>query len=127
MNFAQQKLCSSCRDTFTCGAATATEDCWCAELPRFSFVANEDQDCLCPKCLRQAIEEMTSSGAAAAGRVPAPEQTRVNPTPLVEGEDYYLEGELFIFTERYHLRRGYCCENGCRHCPYTADITKDTL
>ncbi|MEE6187345.1 hypothetical protein PIECOFPK_00474 [Mycovorax composti] len=23
-----------------------------------------------------------------------------------------------VFTELYHLRRGYCCGNGCLHCPY---------
>lgn len=37
---------------------------------------------------------------------------------LVEGEDYYFEGAFVVFTEQYHLRRGYCCESGCRHCPY---------
>jgi len=38
--------------------------------------------------------------------------------PLVEGEDYYLEGAFFVFTEAYLRKRGYCCESGCRHCPY---------
>lgn len=37
---------------------------------------------------------------------------------LIEGEDYYFEGGLMVLTARYHLRRGYCCEQGCRHCPY---------
>jgi hypothetical protein len=37
---------------------------------------------------------------------------------LVEGEDYYFEQELMVFTARYHLRRGYCCDQGCRNCPY---------
>lgn len=37
---------------------------------------------------------------------------------VVEGKDYYLEGGLMVFTERFLLRRGYCCESGCRHCPY---------
>jgi hypothetical protein len=23
-----------------------------------------------------------------------------------------------VFTARYHLKRGTCCSNGCRHCPY---------
>ncbi|MGW8121082.1 MULTISPECIES: DUF5522 domain-containing protein [Roseivirga] len=23
-----------------------------------------------------------------------------------------------VFTAKYHLKRGYCCKNGCRHCPY---------
>ncbi len=40
--------------------------------------------------------------------------------PLVEGEDFYWEGAALVFTARYHLRRGYCCESGCRHCPYRA-------
>jgi hypothetical protein len=38
--------------------------------------------------------------------------------PLVEGEDYYMEGGYFVFTEKYHLKRGYCCKSGCRHCPF---------
>ena len=41
--------------------------------------------------------------------------------PLVEGEDYYLENGLFVFTAAYHLKRGYCCESGCRHCPYKVE------
>ena len=40
------------------------------------------------------------------------------PLLLVEGEDYYFENGLMVLTARYHLRRGYCCEQGCRHCPY---------
>ena len=34
-------------------------------------------------------------------------------------EDYYFSEEGYIiFTEKYHLKRGYCCQNNCRHCPY---------
>jgi hypothetical protein len=40
--------------------------------------------------------------------------------PLVEGVDFYREGAYVVFTARYHLRRGSCCESGCRHCPYGA-------
>ncbi|MEZ4750265.1 MAG: DUF5522 domain-containing protein [Bdellovibrionota bacterium] len=36
-----------------------------------------------------------------------------------EGEDYYLNDDgLLVFTAAYLLKRGYCCRNGCRHCPY---------
>lgn len=31
---------------------------------------------------------------------------------------FYYENGLMVFTEAYHLLRGYCCERGCRHCPY---------
>jgi Family of unknown function (DUF5522) len=37
---------------------------------------------------------------------------------LVEDEDFYQEGDFIVFTRRYHLKRGYCCGSGCRHCPY---------
>jgi len=37
---------------------------------------------------------------------------------LVEGEDFYREGEYIVFTEKFLRDRGYCCESGCRHCPY---------
>ena len=39
--------------------------------------------------------------------------------PLVEGIDfYYNEDGLMVLTEKYHLEKGYCCGNGCRHCPF---------
>jgi hypothetical protein len=37
---------------------------------------------------------------------------------LIEGEDFYREGPYIVFTEKYLRKRGYCCESGCRHCPY---------
>lgn len=37
-----------------------------------------------------------------------------------EGVDYYLAPEGYrIMTEYYLAKRGYCCSNGCRHCPYS--------
>lgn len=37
---------------------------------------------------------------------------------LVEGVDFYFEDGLMVLTEHYLRERGYCCDNGCRHCPY---------
>jgi hypothetical protein len=37
---------------------------------------------------------------------------------LVEGIDYYMENGFLVFTAIYLQRRGYCCQSGCRHCPY---------
>jgi hypothetical protein len=37
---------------------------------------------------------------------------------FVEGRDYYFEDSLMVLTGRYLSNRGYCCESGCRHCPY---------
>jgi hypothetical protein len=36
-------------------------------------------------------------------------------------EDFYMDGPYVVFTEAYHRKRGYCCESGCRHCPYRED------
>jgi hypothetical protein len=47
------------------------------------------------------------------------EESPTDTTPaLVEGEDYYWEGSAMVFTAAYLRRRGFCCESGCRHCPY---------
>jgi hypothetical protein len=36
--------------------------------------------------------------------------------------DFYLTPEGYkCFTEQYHLKRGYCCQSACRHCPYGFD------
>ena len=50
--------------------------------------------------------------------IPDKEDDAKAPASLIEGEDYYLEGSMMVFTERFLLRRGFCCESGCRHCPY---------
>lgn len=45
-----------------------------------------------------------------------------NENKLIEGEDFYYTPEGYkCFTEKYHLKRGYCCKSGCRHCPYGFD------
>ncbi len=33
-------------------------------------------------------------------------------------DDYYYENGRMVFKESYHLKRGFCCNNKCRHCPY---------
>jgi hypothetical protein len=46
----------------------------------------------------------------------------------VESEDYYTNEEGYIvFTEKYHLKRGYCCKSNCKHCPYGYDIKTGEL
>ena len=32
--------------------------------------------------------------------------------------DFYMENGLKVMTEEYHIKRGYCCGSGCRHCPF---------
>ena len=37
---------------------------------------------------------------------------------ISQAQDFYYENGYKVMTEKYHLKRGYCCKNKCRHCPY---------
>lgn len=45
-------------------------------------------------------------------------QNSKNDLPPLSKDDFYKENGLMVLTEKYHLKRGYCCKSGCRHCPY---------
>jgi hypothetical protein len=32
--------------------------------------------------------------------------------------DFYIEDGKYVFTKEFHLKRGSCCGNGCKNCPY---------
>ncbi len=57
------------------------------------------------------IKKPKQASQPAAGESPLPVE------PL-RPEDFYMDGPYLVFTEAYHLRRGYCCNSDCRHCPY---------
>jgi hypothetical protein len=43
-----------------------------------------------------------------------------------EGIDfYYNESGYMVLTEKYHLAKGYCCGNGCLHCPFDFDAVPE--
>ncbi len=52
------------------------------------------------------------------------DELRKDPEPeaadgsALPAEDFYYEGPYVVFTTAYHLKRGYCCNSDCRHCPY---------
>jgi hypothetical protein len=42
-----------------------------------------------------------------------------------EGVDYYMSADGYrVMTEYYLVKRGYCCSNGCKHCPYSPKAIK---
>jgi len=48
-------------------------------------------------------------------------------TDKFDKEDYYFSEEGYlVFTEAYHLKRGYCCHNNCKHCPYKEKKAKNS-
>lgn len=47
---------------------------------------------------------------------------------LIEGFDYYFNEQGFVvLTEKYHLDKGFCCGNGCRHCPYEYEAVPEPM
>ena len=81
-------------------------------------------ECLCPKCLTQQlvvkIDELTSS-LSLQQLLNIAAQYRDKPD-LQQHIDYDLENGNMVFTRWYHLKRGSCCGNGCRHCPYSEQV-----
>lgn len=45
--------------------------------------------------------------------------------PATAGTDYYVEQGSVVFTAAFLAGRGWCCGNGCRHCPYEGDEKRD--
>ncbi len=47
---------------------------------------------------------------------------------LVENEDYYYNEQGYIvLTKSFHLKKGYCCGNGCKHCPFDYEAVPEPL
>jgi hypothetical protein len=45
---------------------------------------------------------------------------------LIEGTDFYYNEQGFIvLTELYHLQKGFCCGNACKHCPFDYENVSD--
>lgn len=51
----------------------------------------------------------------------------MNKPKLILNSDYTINsnGDL-VFTEKYLLARGYCCQSGCLNCPYSKEIDPNT-
>ena len=108
----EPKNCPRCGTAFTC-LVEDIDNCPCHVLvlsePAKVFLKSSYLDCLCTECLIH-INQQTQE--ALLHSFPTEKEM------LVEGLHYYKDGELWVFTEFYHLLRGYCCQNACRHCAY---------
>lgn len=53
----------------------------------------------------------------------SPDIRRAHDAATKIGEPGYRDPRtgLFVLTADYLARRGFCCGNGCRHCPYPPD------
>jgi hypothetical protein len=105
------KICERCSAHFECKVGSIN-NCQCATLKLSDgmrgFLEQADFDCLCINCLEELNQKLSSLKG----------KTFPSSAELAEGFHFYYEGKYFVFTENYHLLRGYCCQSGCRHCPY---------
>jgi len=63
-----------------------------------------NRHCICKRCV------------AAFHATP---KTRSWKARSTHSDDFYFDhNNLMVFTANYLQRRGYCCGNSCRHCPY---------
>jgi len=115
----QAKQCPACNTEFTCCPAPGVTACWCHSYPAMIAV-EPGQACRCPDCLailvREGITRLLDSTTHAEALLLA-SRYRGNMV-LLENVDYTIEAGRLVFTRWYHLKRGSCCTNGCRHCPY---------
>lgn len=98
--------------------------CWCEEISvpcRILRALATDQfepACLCRFCLG-TVAQVSHKQEDPASVVSKIRELLENSHLASSQEDYYHDtnGNV-VFTEAYHLRRGTCCGNGCRHCPF---------
>jgi hypothetical protein len=105
----QCPLCFLPNDCQLCTVAAYKGSCWCAkvEIPEALLAqvspALRDKTCICRACVMKF------------NRI---KKTNPPAYKLWPGDFYFDAGGLMVLTAAHHLRRGYCCGSGCRHCPY---------
>lgn len=107
-----KKYCGNCKKEILCINKDVMKcPCSSVELSPDTrlFLQNTYFDCLCNTCLQTINKKVTS-----AKNYSFPSQK----DEFVEGVHFYKEGNMWVFTEIYHLLKGSCCGNGCRHCVY---------
>ncbi|MFB9077094.1 DUF5522 domain-containing protein [Flavobacterium procerum] len=120
MNGVKTKICSSCEAYFKCGDISTENKCWYNDFPPI-FSLSEGSDCLCPNCFKEACEDKIDAyleTMTAQKAINNKAQFLPKTNLLIEGIDYYLENGNYVFKAWFHLKRGKCCNNNCRHCPY---------
>jgi len=73
--------------------------------------------------LRDQYLERAHTRRLAPGHPGFAEITARHRAAVQRGEPCYTDPatELSVFTAAFLADRGYCCDSGCRHCPYLTD------
>lgn len=114
-----KKQCSLCHTEFVCGSDGTDRGCWCADLPAVVPLTFE-RGCECPDCLVRTIAKRI--GSLVDGYTSTADMVKLA-APYRDGKlrehiDYEIENGNYVFSKWFHLKRGICCGNSCRNCPY---------
>lgn len=106
------KHCGNCRKEIRCNVYDIG-DCSCSTIelsPQTrKFLTKTYFDCLCNNCLEELNHKITRAEDFSFP---------VKKEEFIDGVHYYRQGNMWVFTELYHILKGSCCGNGCRHCAY---------
>lgn len=89
--------------------------------PAIILIDDNQTECFCETCLSKITQEkiiQTLNSLNLQESILVAKNYQ-NHEKLSEGIDYFVEQGSYVFTKWYHLKRGICCQNGCRHCPYS--------
>ena len=109
--------CAKCQQTMTCNVNS--NSCWCQQLPAVVPVT-QSSGCLCKTCLIDAInlELNTLYQTLSTDELVTKASQYQNQMPQ-NGIDFTINDQGYrVMSKWAHLKRGYCCGNGCLHCPY---------
>ncbi|MEZ8143255.1 DUF5522 domain-containing protein [Enterovibrio sp. FF113] len=111
--------CPECGDALSCTANSGS--CWCMQYPNIVPVSDTaNLSCLCAACLAKKINTQLGEvyQTYSTNELIRLAKPYANSPHLIEELDYTMENGFMVFSAWYHLKRGTCCGNGCRHCPF---------
>lgn len=108
----KEKRCPRCKKQFKC-LVEDIENCDCRKIALSKelkfFLSKTSYNCLCNECLDE-LKTLTSQASK--------EQLPISKNNYIDGKHFYIENNLLVFTEYFHIVKGTCCRNACRHCAY---------
>ena len=111
-----QQNCSHCLSALVC-KENDIENCDCQKVnllqETVDFLQQKtNHECLCNGCLKKFDDWIKYSKT-----YDFPEKMS-----LMRPEYFYVENGFYVFTSLYHLHKGKCCGNNCRHCVYKSKL-----
>ena len=82
---------------------------WTGENPNKAELSSSEPSVSAPQ---EGLAAPTATPAVQSSEAPAQRGS------LREGIDFVIENGLYVFSKTYLQSRGYCCDSGCRNCPY---------